>query len=116
MKKTVTLLGLCVCFFTSWSQTDVASAIQEGIVLHDKGDYDAAIEKYDIALRFDVSSHKARYEKSLSLMSLKKYHEAEQLLKQVLKEAKDPEYRRLAYVNYGTIRDYQGLPHESLKI
>jgi tetratricopeptide (TPR) repeat protein len=116
MKKTLILLGLCISFCISWSQTDVAIAIQEGIALHDQGNYEAAIEKYDIALKIDASSYKATYEKSLSLMSLKKYEEAEQLLRHVLKESKDPEYRRLAYVSYGTIKDFQGLPDKSIDI
>jgi tetratricopeptide (TPR) repeat protein len=116
MKKTVALLCFISSFLCSWSQTDAATAIKEGVALHDKGDYNGAIEKYDIALKIDGSNDQAMYEKSLSLMVLKKYSDAEDLLKLILKKSKNPEYRRLAYVNYGTIKDYQGVPDQSINV
>lgn len=116
MKKIVLLFWLCTFYLIAWSQTETEKAIQEGIDLHDKGDYTGAIAKYDQALQEDQSNYKVMYEKSFSLIALKMYDQAEELVKGVLKKSRDPEYRVLAYINYGTIKDYQGLPGKSIEI
>jgi tetratricopeptide (TPR) repeat protein len=74
------------------------------------------VAKYDAALKLEPSNGKAMYEKSYSLIELKKYAESAELLKTILKDSKDPEYRKLSYVNYGTVLDYMGDKSKSLEI
>jgi len=116
MRKIVFLLVGLFIFTTAFSQDEVKTLIQEGIELHDKGDYEGAIAKYDAALKLEPSNGKAMYEKSYSLIESKKYTEAAEILKTILKENKDPEYRKLSYVNYGTVLDYIGDKSKSLEI
>jgi tetratricopeptide (TPR) repeat protein len=116
MKKILILSLLSVIWFVSPAQTDAGRLINEGIALHDKGDLEAAVAKYNAAIQLEPDNYQAQYEKSLSLMSLKKYDEAEEILKKILKDARDPEYRQLAYINYGNIMDYRGEGKKSLKL
>lgn len=97
-------------------QGEVAQLVNDGNALHNKGDYASAIEKYDAALLLEPNHGGAMYEKSYSLMELKRYDEALKIIKKILKEFKDPMIRKLAYVNYGTILDYTGNKANSIKI
>ncbi len=116
MRKIVFLLVGLFIFSNTFSQDEVKTLIQEGIVLHDKGDFEGAIAKYDAALKIDPSNGNAMYEKSYSLIEIKKYAEAAEILKTILKENKNPEYRKLSYVNYGTVLDYMDEKSKSLEI
>lgn len=98
------------------AQKDVTSIIKEGIDLHDNGDFQGAIAKYDEALVLDPESYLAMYEKSYSFMQLKKYDEAEELLKTVLKKSQEKNLRVSCYVNYGTLLDFQGKAKKSVEI
>jgi Tfp pilus assembly protein PilF len=111
-------LSICLLLFTQYvlAQGTAKDFISEGIALHDKGDYNNALLQYDQVLRVEPNNHLAMYEKSYALMALKRYDEAADLLKKVLKDSKDPEVRKLCYVNYGSILDYQGEGKKSLKI
>ncbi len=115
--KQLLLSFLALCFvLTTVAQSEVEKLIDEGIELHDKGDYNAAIAKYDAALQLDPASYMAMYEKSFAYMAMKKYDESEDMLKKLLKECKDPAIKKLCFVNYGTILDYKGETKKSLKI
>lgn len=114
MKK---LLTICLLFLSGFVIAQNADDfMREGIALHDKGEYQNALLQYDQALRLEPSNHMAMYEKSYTLMALKRYDESTNLLKKVLKDSKDPGVRKLCYVNYGTILDYQGEGKKSIKI
>ena len=113
------LFLLSILVISTWlgaSAQDAAALIKEGIALHDKGELQEAINKYDAALVIEPANFKAMYEKSLSLVELKKYDDAEELSKKILKESTDPEYRRLSYINYGTLLDYQDEGKKALKM
>lgn len=114
MRKLLIVLSLFTVSLGLSAQT-IDDLVSEGIKLHDKGKYQDALDKYDEALKLDPSNSTVLFEKSYSLMMLKKYDEATDLLKKVLKESKDPEIRRLSYINYGTILDYQGEGKKSIK-
>ena len=108
MKKALILL-MGVFFSTiGYAQDELRRLIGEGIVLHDKGDYEGAIVKYDAALKLDPVNAEAKYEKSYTLIELKKFQEAIELSESLLNECKDPKYRQLAFVNYGNALDYRG--------
>lgn len=111
------LLTVCLLSLSQFVLAQTADDfMKEGIDLHDKGEYQNALLQYDQALRLEPSNHMAMYEKSYTLMALKRYDESTDLLKKVLKESKDPGVRKLCYVNYGTILDHQGEGKKSIKI
>ena len=116
MRRIVVLFVSLFIVTTAFSQDEAKTLIQEGIELHDKGDFEGAIAKYDAALKIEPFNGKALYEKSYSLMEIKKYVEAAEILKTILKESKEPEYRKLSYVNYGTVLDYMGDKSKSIEV
>lgn len=114
--KPIFFLLFILSFLQLKSQTANEQLINEGVQLHDRGEFEAAIEKYDAVLKTEPANEAARYEKSYSLMELKKYHEAAALLQDLLKNSKNPQYRKQAYVNYGTILDFQQQGKQSLEV
>lgn len=90
--------------------------VDQGVALHDKGAFEDAIKKYDEALAIDPSNCDAIFEKSYTLMELKKYDDSEKLLKLVLKDCKESQIRKMSYVNYGTLLDFQGKIKDALKM
>ncbi|MEM6346078.1 MAG: tetratricopeptide repeat protein [Bacteroidota bacterium] len=68
MKTTIASFLLVLCLYNPlWSQTDeVRKLIQEGIELHDKRLYAAAIERYKEAIKLDPNSAAAYYEMAYS--------------------------------------------------
>lgn len=116
MRKLFIFCCLFCLAYIATAQGDVDLLIKQGIALHDKGDAEGAIAKYDAVLQQDPANYEAMYEKALSLMALKKYDDAEDLLKKVLKDSKEPQYRRLSYISYGSLLDYQGAGKKSIKL
>lgn len=110
------LFSLSVITVFAQEKSKADSLVAEGIALHDKRDYNGAIAKYDEAIQLEPANHLAIGEKSLSLMALKKYEEAGELLRLVIKDSKDKKIRLNAFVNYGTSLDFLDLPGESVKI
>jgi tetratricopeptide (TPR) repeat protein len=118
MKQVLCLLSLSLITLAIAAQENskADTLAAEGVALHDKGDYNGAIARFDAAIALDPAHHLAIYEKSFSLMSLKKYEEAGELLKGILKNSKSKDLRLRAFVNYGTVLDLLDLPNESVKI
>ena len=75
MKQTILFLTLSIIFTSAFGQNKSAAEklVSEGIAYHDKGDFDGAIAKYDMALELDKDNLLALSEKALSLVSLQKY-------------------------------------------
>lgn len=116
MKQIIISFLLVIVSHLSFSQGEADQLVKEGVSLHKNGDYAAAIAKFDAAIQLQPGNGEAMYEKSLSLVALKRYDEAIDLLSKILKESKDPDIRRLSYVNYGTVLDYKGEKKRSLKV
>lgn len=117
MKKAFILLFLFISFYTQLSaQNDATSLINEGIALHDAGNFSAAVKKYDEALALEPGNFLAMYEKSFSLMEMENYKEAEPLLKKILKGCKDDGIRMNTYVNYGNLLDYEKKQKKSIEM
>ena len=55
------------------SQNDINSWVEKGIVFHDEGNYEKAIETYKKALEIDPKSSLVHYEISLSYFYNKDY-------------------------------------------
>jgi len=113
MKKLIILLLAFALVNPSFSQDDVNALIEEGIQLHDKGEYEAAIAKYNQVLKNNPSNTRALYEKSYTLMLMKKYEECEVICIQLLKTN---DYRKEVIVQYGSLLDMTNRQKESLEV
>ena len=54
----------------------VRELVMKGVLLHDQGQYEAAIKKYDEALALAPGFVIAQYDKSYSLMASRKFRDA----------------------------------------
>jgi Tfp pilus assembly protein PilF len=90
--------------------------LQEGIQLHDRGDYTGAIAKYDAIIAANSRYFAAYAEKALSLYQAARYQECVDVCKQALKDFPgDPRNDNL-YVSYGSALDGLGKPEEAIKV
>lgn len=90
--------------------------VDEGIVFHDKGDYQGAMAKYDMALMIDKDNLYALTEKSFSLMSLEKYNESVEYCQKAIKLHPGEPGLQTVYVNYGNSLDKLEKIEEALAI
>jgi tetratricopeptide (TPR) repeat protein len=90
--------------------------INQGVSLHDNGDYTSAIQKYEKALELDEDNITALGEKALSLLSLKEYKAAIKTCQLAIK--KDPQSKSLKfiYVTYANALDALDKPTEAVEI
>lgn len=89
--------------------------VDEGIELHDAGKYDEALSKYNEALILDKDNSFALYEKAMTLEALKRYDEAVETSKYILKLYPNDD-NKTVYVTYGNALDHMGKPDLALKI
>ncbi len=92
----------------------VATTPQQGIELHDKGDFQGAISKYEQALKIDKKSTLANYEIALSYNAMKDYENAMKYSKIIIDIDKDNLLP--AYMIYSAALDNMGKPKESIKV
>lgn len=116
MKKLLLILALSCQGYSTFAQTNSDPIIRQGIDLHNRGYFEEAILKYDSVLSFDKSNYTALYEKSYTLMELKKYDASIALCKQILKEHPAGKDNGLVYVNYGTCMDMINKPQAAIDI
>lgn len=90
--------------------------LYEGIALHDKGDYDGALKRYDEVIARSPSYLLAWYEKSLTLYTAQRYKECVDLCKEVIRKFKEGDELDNIYVNYGSALDASGRPDEAIRI
>ena len=90
--------------------------VNDGVALHDKGDYEGAIRLYNKALELDKENVLAMAEKSLSLVSLQKYDECVALCKKALEKHGDDKMAITIYINYANALDAQGKSDKALEI
>jgi hypothetical protein len=95
---------------------EVKKLVEEGILLHDKGDYEGAIKKYDEALAIDKYDLDANYEKSYTCVSAKKYDDCIEICKFMLANFPDNSLLKQVYEVYGNALDDSGNSTEALKI
>src|ERR1700761_6432713 len=89
---------------------------QEGLALHDKGDYAGAIKKYDEILSRDDRFYLAYPEKSFSLYMAGKYDECVALCQETLKKFPDSAENKEIYVHYGSALDALGKTDDAIGI
>lgn len=86
----------------------------EGIKLHDKGDYEGAIELYKKALVLNPASVQAKYEMASSYLQLKDY--ANSLKYSNMAITANSDYVDQAYILKGSALDLSGKSKEAVKI
>src|SRR5438876_10072055 len=79
-------ISLSFCFASAQNNDTVKTLVSEGIQLHDKGDYEGAIKKYDEALAIDKTDYNANYEKSFSCYMAKRYDECITVCKFIIEQ------------------------------
>ena len=109
-KRLLLLLVCCTLTFSSGAQQNeiVIKLLKEGIALHEKGEYDAAIAKFDRALILDPNDFDANYEKSSSLLYAGKFDESISLCKFLIENYKAEPAVKGAYINLGSAYDDKG--------
>jgi len=107
MKKIAFILVLSASINLSFSQNKEGAEkrVAEGVVYHDKGDYDAAILIYNQALELDKDNLTALAEKAYSLNSLKKYQESILICKIAIEKHSNENGLKTVYVTYGNALD-----------
>jgi Tfp pilus assembly protein PilF len=88
--------------------------VSQGVQLHDKGDYNAAIVKYDEALRADKDNLMAYSEKAYSLSALKKYEDCITCCKKAITAHPNDSGLNMIYVSYGSALDHLGEPDKAV--
>ncbi len=101
MPKLIFLIAFLCSSIALVAQQDVKQLIEEGVALHDKQDFEGAIKKYDEVLAIDKNNYLAQYEKSLTLMYMKRYDECIALCKWLLEKDPKNELTPSVYVSYG---------------
>lgn len=115
MKQLPIILSLLITsLLVKGQDNQFDNLIQQGIKLHDNGEYEKAIEKYNEALEIQPNSSLANYEISYSYLSLKDYENAEKYSKQVIENNNGHELH--SYIVYGTALDLQGKTKKSVKV
>ena len=109
-KKILSSAILVLLFGSSIAQQNeiVAKLVKEGMNLHDKGEYEAAIVKFDRALILAPNDFDANYEKSSSLLYAGKYDESIIMSKFLIENYKSNPALKGAYVNLGSAYDDKG--------
>lgn len=97
-----------------YSQDTVEEYVQEGVVLHDNGEYDKAIETYKKALKINPNSALVNYEIALSYFSKKDYKKSIKHSDKVI-DLND-ELVLQAYLSKGSSLDMMNKTKESIKV
>ncbi len=118
MKKLIPLLLFVSSFYyvAAQNNADAERMVLEGIALHDKGDYDGAIKKYDEALKLDKNYFDAYYEKSYSLYALGKAKDCLNLSKDIIKKFPEHPMLNAVYIQYGSVLDDMGRPKDAIEV
>ncbi|MBF4484059.1 tetratricopeptide repeat protein [Flavobacterium sp. CSZ] len=115
MKLKTLLLFLFISSAYAQNQSDAEKLINEGVVLHDKGDYSAAIDKYSKALEVDKDNLLALSEKAMSLNSAGKYVECIEVSKHAILTHSNEDLKNV-YVSYANALDHLKKTDEALAI
>ncbi len=114
MKRTIKVLLILLIFASkAYAQTDeLKKFVDTGVELHDKGDYQGAIEQYKKALLIDPKSPLANYEISSTYFALKEYDQAIEHSNKVI--AENSKYVDQAYIMKGSALDLMGKAKEAV--
>lgn len=110
----IILFFLPLSLFVNGQENQFDNLIQQGIALHDNGEFEKAIEKYNEALEINPNSSLANYEISYSYLSLNDYNNAIKFSKKVVDNKNGHELH--SYIVYGTALDMLGKTKKSIKV
>ncbi len=113
--KTLLLLILFPILSFSQNKNEAEIKVNEGILLHDKGKYNDALDKYEEALNLDKNNLFAISEKAMTLEALKKYDEAIDMCKLAINIYPKEDIKTI-YITYGNSLDHSKRTKEALKI
>jgi tetratricopeptide (TPR) repeat protein len=118
MKKIILILVFPLLCNISFGQNKVAAEklVDEGVAYHNKGNYEGALSKYNMALELDRDNLLALIEKSSTLLSLKKYDESISNCKKAIAVHPNDNALPLAYAAYGKALDGSKNAEKSLEI
>ncbi|ESU18687.1 hypothetical protein FCR2A7T_20890 [Flavobacterium cauense R2A-7] len=118
MKKRFLVFVLTLLSGVTFGQnsTEANNLVEEGIVYHDKGDYENALIKYDKALEADKDNLFALTEKAMTLNAAGKYALAIECCEKAFKRHSVDNGFKTLYVCYGNAYDGLKKPEESVKI
>jgi tetratricopeptide (TPR) repeat protein len=102
-----------VCF--TQDRVESKKLVDQGVQLHDNGDYNAAITKYDQALALDKDNLLALAEKAFSLFSLGKYDESIVNCRRAIETHPGDMDLKTVYVTYGNALDASKMTEQSLR-
>ncbi|MGB7785321.1 MAG: tetratricopeptide repeat protein [Salinimicrobium sp.] len=114
LRKLFLCLLLCAGQFATAQESEIDRLINQGVELHDSGDYPGAIELYKKALELDPNSDQAHVEIGYSYYAAGDYRNSEIHSKKAIEL--DGEYAGLAYINYGNALDAQGKTRKAIKV
>ncbi|MBR9845002.1 MAG: tetratricopeptide repeat protein [Algicola sp.] len=112
--KYLTLLFLLLSCNLINGQDDINTLVENGIVFHDEGNYEKAIETYKKALEIDPKSSLVNYEIALSYFYNKNYQNAIKHCDIVLKN--NDQHQKEAYITKGSSLDNLGKTKASIKL
>jgi len=116
MKNLFVLFLLSTNILFAQKKEEAEQLVTEGVAIHDKGDYGAAIKKYEKALELDKDNLLALAEKAYSLLALNKYEEAIACCKKAIEVHPKNEDLNSVYVTYGNALDANKKSDEALKV
>lgn len=108
-KLLVCLVAAAISLAAAAQQNEIiVKLLKEGIALHEKGEYEAAIAKFDRALVLDPNDFNANYEKSASLLYAGKFNECIAISTFLVEHFKGKPAVKGAYINLGSAYDDKG--------
>lgn len=114
MKKLLLLISIPILSF-SQDKNAAENKVNEGVVLHDEGKYNEALNKYEEALKLDKNNLLALSEKAMTLEASKKYDESIEICKLAI-NLYPKEDIKTVYLTYGNSLDHSKRPQEAIKI
>lgn len=117
MKKIFSIVLVLYAFVAIAQDKEGAEEmVSQGIYLHDRGNYEGALAKYDKALEMDANNYLAMAEKSFTLYAMGRYKECAELCEQAIETHYEDEDVSMVYINWGNALDAQGKPESSIEV
>jgi tetratricopeptide (TPR) repeat protein len=116
MKNLLFVLFLLLGTLLRAQTSSVEQFVKQGVDLHDRGYYEEALAKYDSALALDKNNFAANYEKTYTLVQLKRYTEAVDICKQLVAQHASGNNLSRVYTLYGNTLDMLNRKKEALEI
>lgn len=113
MKTIILIIAVLISLKVIGQNQEVENLVNEGITLHDQGDYNQAISKYQQALTIDPKSPFANYEIAFTYYHVGDYKKAIEHCNTVLESG---ENHLEAYIVQGSCYDELGKSKKSIKV